>query len=128
MAKVLELPPHVRRRIFARGGRRPGRRDSMNRWEAEWAAQLAAAIHDGSVLGWWWQSVSLRIGERCFYWPDFLVQAGDGTLELHEVKGHMEDDAMVKLRAVIERYPFRVFLVSKRAKREGGGFVTKELT
>ncbi len=156
MAKVLELPKGLpARRVRARSGRRPGRQKGMNGLEAAWSFRLeemrrtdAAMRAEGRgqraevenphlptpnsqrlnpVIGWWFHALKLRIGENCFYETDFLVQLADGTLELHEVKGgHIEDDAVVKLRSVVDQYPFRVLLVRRRPKAEGGGWRVTE--
>lgn len=53
--------------------------------------------------------MKFRIGTRCWYTPDFVVsrQLNDSewSLECHEVKGHWEDDARVKVRAVAALWP-----------------------
>lgn len=134
MAKVLKLPNYQRhvpaRRVRARSGRRPGRQKGMNGLEAAWSFRLEEMRRTGGenpVVGWWFHALKLRIGEDCFYETDFLVQLADGTLELHEVKGgHIEDDAVVKLRSVVDQYPFRVLLVRRRPKAEGGGWRVTE--
>lgn len=156
MAKVLELPKGLPvRRVPAKGGRYCGRREAMNGWEAAWSFRLEEMRRTGAamraeargqraevenpqlptpnsqpinpVIGWWFHALKLRIGKDCFYEPDFLVQLADGTLELHEVKGHLEDAAAVKMRAVVAQYPFRLLLVTRRPKAEGGGWKITEV-
>jgi hypothetical protein len=39
-------------------------------------------------------------------WFGSLMLA-DGTMELHEVKGHWTDDARVKIKVAAEMYPFQ---------------------
>ena len=62
------------------------------------------------------------------YTPDFLVLAGDGVLECHEVKGgkYVEgrlvawqmDDARVKCRVAARLFPFRFVLAIKGRKND----------
>ena len=47
-------------------------------------------------------------------------------MELHEVKGHWQDDARVKIKVAAEQYPFRFVAVKARAKKDGGGFSEEE--
>jgi hypothetical protein len=56
--------------------------------------------------------VKFKIGtSACWYTPDFVVQLKCGTLEIHEVKGHFEEDALVKVKALAMHHPFRVISV-----------------
>lgn len=80
----------------------------MNRTESAYGKVLARLKGTGEILDYWFESVKLKIGEKCFYTPDFLVMLPDGTLEIHEVKGRMMDDAQVKLRAVRDKFPFPI--------------------
>lgn len=91
----------------------------MNKTEAEYAAFLETAKTAGAILNFWWDALGLRMASKTHYRTDFLVMRADGTLELHEVKGHMEDDAWVKLKVIAEMYPFPVFVVKKVAKCRG---------
>ena len=45
---------------------------------------------------------------------DFLVQRLDGTLEIHETKGFMMEDAQIKLKMLTKDYPFRVLVVRRK--------------
>lgn len=63
------------------------------------------------------EPLKVRIGVRCWWTPDFLVQYADGRMELHDVKGtkngkyRAEDDAIVKARSVSTNFPLPVFFV-----------------
>lgn len=94
--------------------RAPGQ---MNKLERRYADYLESLRMGGVVRGWWFEAISLRIGHRCHWHPDFLVQWEDGRLELHDTKGWVRDDALVKAKAVASKFPFPVFHVSwtKRA-------------
>lgn len=83
----------------------------MNRTEAAYAARLDVLKVAGEVAEWWYEGITLKLGADCRYTPDFLVMLPDLTLEVHETKGFMRDDALVKLRVAAGMFPFRVRLV-----------------
>ena len=99
----------------------------LNRVEARYQAHLEVRRLAGEVAGYWFAEqpggIKLRIGGACFWSPDFLVQLADGTLELHEVKGHWEDDARVKIKAVAAITPMRVIAVTWS---KSAGWITEE--
>lgn len=95
----------------------------MNKTEVRYADQLEAQKMAGSIRDWWFESMRLKIAHDCWYLPDYVVLNSDYEIELHEVKGHMRDDALVKLKAVADKYPFRVYVV----KWVGGQWETKEV-
>ncbi len=100
-------------RQYARTRTQPKRDGSMNRMEREWALVLEARRRAGQIARWDFQPVKLRLADRTFYEPDFRVIALDGTIEMHETKGFMEDDAAVKLKVAAEQHPYRFVLVRK---------------
>jgi hypothetical protein len=69
---------------------------------------------DGAVHAWWYEPFSLRLAPHTFYLPDFLVQLANGSLEVHEVKGHWRDDARVKWKVAASLYPCFVFVAVQR--------------
>ena len=121
MAKRNRLsPPRARARTV-----RPRHQDGrMNKTEAAYAKRLEVERFAGRVALWRFEELKLRIADRTWYTPDFVVLDKEGHLELHEVKGgHWEDDARVKVKAVAEAYPeFRVVAVTKVPKKDGGGW------
>ena len=92
----------------ARSQHIPGR---MNGTESKYADRLNERIVAGEVVWWKFESVKFRLGPACYYTPDFLISLSDGTLEIHEVKGFMEEDARVKLSVMKEMYPFKIWLI-----------------
>lgn len=100
-------------RFKANPRRVPGR---MNRLETSYAALLDNRKHKGEILAWWFEAVAFRVGERCFWHPDFLVMLADGTLEIHDTKGFTKDDATVKARAVAAKFPMTVYHVTYTKK------------
>jgi hypothetical protein len=49
-----------------------------------------------------------------------------GELECHEVKGHWQDDARVKVKVVADQYPLRFIAVTANTKKSGGGWAVEE--
>lgn len=93
-------------------GRTAGRGRDMNRTERAYAQHLLARMIDGDIIRFDFQAMKFRLASGCWYEPDFLVMRSNGLIEIHEVKGFMEDDAAVKLRVFAEQYwCFRVILV-----------------
>lgn len=107
-----------------RGTRRaPG---EMNQTEAAYAAHLEGLKVLGQIEWFLFEGITLKLANRTRLTPDFIVMTADGTLEVHEVKGHWEDDARVKIKVAAERFPFRFLAFKKKAKRDGGGWSEEE--
>ena len=117
MTRQRKPPPHN----YFKARHRPGK---MNQTEAAYARQLEIRQHLNEITGWWFEALKLRLADNTFYTPDFLVQAADGVLELHEVKGVWTDDARVKIKVAAALYPFR-FLAIKKGRRNEGWQVEK---
>jgi hypothetical protein len=122
----------IRRRTFGKGRprREPG---TMNGLERDYATDiLDKRKAAGEIDSYVFEGVTLVILEpqtakKARYTPDFAVYLNDMTLEFHEVKGFMEDDAWIKLKAASDKWPHR-FVLAKRAKiSEGGQWTTTEV-
>lgn len=94
----------------------------MNKGEADYAQYLSLLKHGGKILWFAFEGIKVRLADNTFYSPDFAVMASDGTLELHEVKGHWTDDARVKIKVAAALFPFR-FIAIKKIKNN---WVTEE--
>lgn len=92
----------------------------MNKLEAAYSGYLAAEQRAGRILHWEFEPLKLRLAQATTYSPDFLVMRPDGRLELHEVKGHWEDDARVKIKVAAERFWMFGFIGVMEAA--GGGW------
>jgi len=92
-------------------------RGQMNGSEQRYAHRLELLRITGQVAWWAFEPVKFRLADKTWYTPDFLVMQNDGALELHELKGWMEEDANVKLKVTSETYwMFRVMLVREKPK------------
>jgi len=102
------------------------KRGQMNATEAAYASVLASRQAAGEVAWYRFEGVKLRLADATFYTPDFAVMLSDGLLEMHEVKGHWQDDARAKIKIAADQYPFRFIAVRKATKKAGGGFTVEE--
>lgn len=100
------IPP-----VRARVPPRPQR--YKNNAERDYAVGLEAQRRAGVLREWHYEAIRLRVGGGAFYTPDFLVVTASGEVQVHEVKGHMREAARVRMLAVLDRYPFRVFVNGK---------------
>lgn len=99
---------------------------TMNAQEREYAAMLDASVKAGEIRGYYFERMTFKLADDTRYTPDFMVVLNDGELRFDEVKGFMEDDAWVKFKVAAEMFPFSFRLAKKRAKKDGGGWVTND--
>ena len=94
----------------------------LNATEQAYADQLEAQKIAGVVAWYRFDAINLRLADHTFYKPDFFVMLATGELEVHEVKGHWTDDALVKIKVAASMYPMRFIAVRKVSKKDGGGW------
>jgi hypothetical protein len=96
----------------------------MNGLERRYASYLDGLVQIGDVLGYWFDAVKLRLAEKTFYSPDFMVLTGAFEIEMHEVKGnYWEDDARVKIKVAADKFPFKFFGITwKNGQWNSEGF------
>jgi len=88
---------------------------------ARYAQLLDLWQHEGKVKTWAYEPLKLRLGDTCFYTPDFLViwTMAPWPIQLHEVKGgFVREDALIKLKTAAARYPYFVFKMLQWVKQE----------
>lgn len=99
----------------------------MNATETEYAQYLELQAKAGLIRRWWFEAIQLRVGrvrKACWWKMDFLVETNDARLVIHDTKGtrrlkrgktspRAEDDAIVKARAIAEKFPMPVYFVWK---------------
>jgi len=95
---------------------------TMNKLEQAYSDVLAHRVRQGEIAWFKYEGVTFRLGQDCRYTPDFMVMTPDGGIELHETKGFMQDDALVKIKACVAQYPFPLVIVTKDAKKDGGAW------
>lgn len=111
-------------------GRRPDN-NVMNGTEKAYAAELERRKLAGEIADYKFHAFTLTIAappnaKDARWTPDFAVYTNDMVLEFHEVKGHMEDHALVRIKSAASQYPHPVYVVKSIAKKRGGGWEVKE--
>lgn len=104
----------------------------MNGLERQYANHLANLKAAGEIYDWKFHAFTLKIADppnaKCATWsPDFAVWTNEMVLEFHDTKGFMEDHALVRIKVAASQFPHPVYIVTKKAKKNGGGFDVKEL-
>jgi hypothetical protein len=133
----VRIPTPLKR---ATGRRLPG---ELTREEQAYADRLDALRQGGELLDWQHEPLTLRLGYRLHYRPDFGVlyqaPAGGSFFELHEVKGGKLDelgrsrpfsreDAHIKVKTAATRFWWWRFVVVWRdTKRAGGAWHAEEV-
>lgn len=123
------LPPRLQAQVTAqlataalRKDAKPRLRQSSkgpNKTEAAFEQWLRANMRDHHHHP---QGLTFRLANGVRYTPDFAsFSKSTGYLICHEVKGHMRDDAAVKLKVAAGLYPGVCFrLVTRRGRTCGG--------
>lgn len=116
--------------------RRPGRgkrpdNNVMNGTEKAYSLELERRKLAGEISDWKFHAFTLTIAEppnaKVARWtPDFAVWDNDMVLCFHEVKGFMQDHALVRIKTAAEKYPHPIFVVKQIAKKNGGGWELTE--
>lgn len=107
LAEILAPLDKPYRVVKAKGGLAARK---MNKLEAEYAGMLKNAA---DVVWSEFEGITLRLGNDCRYTSDFAIMRRDGSIEMHETKGFMRDDALVKIKVAAAQYPFKFVLVKK---------------
>lgn len=114
MSKNYATKADAKTKMFALGRLKPG---EMNKSEANYAKHLELRKQAGEILWWTFEGMKFRLTDNTFYTPDFPVMRADGVLEMHEFKGHWQDDARVKIKVAASLYPV-VFIGVKKEGRD----------
>jgi hypothetical protein len=111
-------------------GRRPDN-NVMNGSEKAYSLELDRMKAEGEITDYRFHAMTLTIANpplaKDARWsPDFAVWNADMVLEFHEVKGFMQDHAIVRIKAAAAQYPHPVIVVTRIPKRDGGGWKRTE--
>lgn len=88
----------------------------MNKLESRYEARLKMLPAKGDILFYSFEAIKLKLAPNTFYTPDFFVVDKDGEAQFHEVKGHWEDAARVKIKVAASNLPFRFFAVTEHKR------------
>lgn len=88
----------------------------INKTELAYQTEILVPLKlAGQILDFRYEAIKLRLADATFYTPDFLVVYPD-RFEIHEIKGHWEDDARVKFKVAAEQYPWFRFKAIQRSR------------
>lgn len=83
--------------------------------EARYAGHLDAQRTVGEIREVRYESLTVKLAKHTTLTPDFLLDMPDRTVEIHEVKGQIREDAWVKLKVAASLWPwFRWFVVTRK--------------
>lgn len=88
----------------------------MNATEKAYAATLDLRVAAGEISHYRFEGMTYKLADDTRLTPDFEVWMSDGELQAHEVKAnwggkpHIEDDAWVKLKVLVQQRPIRTFV------------------
>jgi len=89
----------------------------MNKLEKKYSEILDIWKMAGTITSYRYEAMKFRLAGKTFYTPDFIVTFPD-RIECHEVKGHWEDDARVKIKVAAELFPEFAFVAVQYKKKE----------
>lgn len=99
----------------------------MNDTEAAYAERLDWLKLTGEILDWKFHVMRIRLADRTYYTPDFLVMDKNREVQIHETKGGWTTEAgQMRIKLAGEALPwFRIF---KCIKRDGDSWEIQEFT
>ena len=97
-----------------------------NNTETAYGEHLEWLKNTGKVAWYKFEGMTFRLAKDTRYTPDYMVMLSTGQLEAHEVKGHWQDDARVKIKVAADMYPIKFIAIKKKTKKDGGGWQVEE--
>ena len=91
----------------------------MNGLEKRYGAHLDIRKAVGEIISWKFEPIKLKLAQSTFYNIDFLLWMSNGSIELHEAKGHWEDDSRVKIKVAAQLFPEFKFVAVQWDKARG---------
>lgn len=88
----------------------------MNKTEQEYAAQLDVRKLANDIRWWGFECLKLKLADKCHFTPDFMVVLSSGEIEFVDTKGHVEDDAAVKIKTAAVMFPMFHFVMERKVK------------
>lgn len=100
----------------------------MNRSEARYVREvLDLRCARGELRRYAFEPFRIRLAPNTFYRPDFLLWLADGVVEIHEIKGHWEDDARVKIKVAAALNPWWRFVAVYPPRSKNGVWQYEEI-
>lgn len=98
-----------RSKLRSRARGRIDTKSGMNSLEKRYSDYLCTLQLAGEIHSFSFERHNLKLADKTYYKPDFEVMLMDGTIEFHETKGFMRDDANVKIKVAAQQFPQYVF-------------------
>lgn len=95
---------------------------AMNKLEAKYSEHLEWMLRAGDIIRWRFEPQKLRLAPKTYFDVDFMVTYPGNRIEMHEVKGHWEDDARVKIKVAAKEFPEYAFVGVMWDKQDGWKF------
>lgn len=118
----------IRRGVARTADQSQRRMNKTERWYATHV--LAPMVANGEINSWAFEGLKLRLADRTWYTPDFMVITSTGLIEFHEIKGSWtaphQDDARVKLKVAAEDHPWAMFVAYEHKSKTWEWFVFAE--
>ena len=89
---------------------------AMNKLEGQYELSLRIMEQANEIQSFMFEPLKLKLADKTYYTPDFMVVANTNIIELHEVKGFWEDDARVKIKVAAKMFPQFQFKAFSRKK------------
>lgn len=84
--------------------------------EAAYANYLHALLLAGDIVQYRYEPIRFNLAPNTTLTPDFQIKLKDGTIEFHETKGWVREDAIAKLKICARLYPEWRFVMVKRTR------------
>ena len=95
----------------------------MNKLESRYNQRLELLKRADEIVDYRFEGITFKLADDTRYTPDFLVVFKD-RFELHECKGHMRDDARVKIMVAAKLFPWFKFVIIREEK---GSFILEDI-
>lgn len=90
--------------ILARGAKPDGEKNKHESYfEQEYLIPMRSA---GKIIEWHFEKFRWKLGDNCFYKPDYFTVMADLSINIYEVKGHWTEKARVKIKAAADAMPW----------------------
>lgn len=103
---------------FAKAGKLPP--GVMNKTEAKYAFVLEALKRNGQISEYYFEAIKFRLGDNCYYTPDFMIIDNQGVVSFDEIKGgFIMEDSAIKWKMAVEKYQYFHFRMLQYKAKEG---------
>lgn len=113
------------KRPFGKATRKPP--GKMNNTEKKYADRLDEIKLTGEIITYYFERVKLKLADKCFYTPDFMLIMDDGSIVFDEVKGgFIMEDATIKFKMACEQFPNFKFRMWQYKNKKTGWIMIRE--